>query len=70
MLTLKQWRRARNITQEQMAEKLGVHINTYQNWEKDPEKISVSAAATIMTILNVAPDDIRFEKEPGQEVMS
>ena len=68
MLTLRQWRRARNITQGQMAEKLGVHISTYQNWEKEPEKISVSAAATIMSILNVAPNDIRFEREPEQEV--
>lgn len=33
-LTVRQWRRAKDITQEQMAESLGIHVNTYQNWEE------------------------------------
>ncbi|MBR3580746.1 MAG: helix-turn-helix transcriptional regulator [Lachnospiraceae bacterium] len=63
MLTLKQWRRVKDISQEKMAEQLGIHINTYQNWEKEPGNISVSNAAKIATILGVSPNDIIFSTE-------
>ena len=35
-LTLREWRRLKEVTQEQMAEVCGIHINTYRNWEEKP----------------------------------
>ncbi len=62
-LTLKQWRRAKEITQQEMADKLGVHVMTYKNWEKEPGKISISNANNIANILGLTVDDIDFVKE-------
>ncbi len=68
MLTLKQWRRVKEISQAQMAERLGIHINTYQNWENDPGKISVAMADKIIGILGIQPNDIIFKSDPAEEV--
>ena len=62
-LTLRQWRRAKEISQEKMAELLKIHVNTYQNWEESPEKISIEKAREISSILNVDLDNISFRKE-------
>ena len=62
-LTMKQWRRAKEFTQEQMADYLGIHVNTYINWEKDPGKISVENSKKIASVLNVSIDDIVFSNE-------
>lgn len=63
MFTLKQWRRLKDITQEEMAKRLNIHINTYQNWEKEPGNITVSNAANIARILEVSPNEILFESD-------
>lgn len=62
-LTIRQWRRAKEITQEQMAERLGIHVNTYQNWEEAPGKISVTKAVEIAEILGITINDIVFQSE-------
>lgn len=62
-LTLRQWRRAKEITQQGMADMLGVHVNTYQNWEEAPDKISITNAVKIANIFNLTIDDIDFRKE-------
>jgi DNA-binding XRE family transcriptional regulator len=46
-----------------MAQKLSIHVNTYQNWEKEPGKISWEKAVEISKILGVALDDISFESK-------
>lgn len=61
-LTLKQWRRVKDLTQKDMSNMLNVHINTYQNWEENPEKISVKHALNIAEIFNVSINDITFKK--------
>ena len=63
MLTLRAWRRAKEISQEDMAERLNVHTNTYQNWEKEPEKISIANAVKIADILGVGMNEISFKSE-------
>lgn len=60
-LTLREWRRVKEITQEAMAQQLNIHVNTYQNWEKEPGKICFEKAVQISKILNVPLDDIAFE---------
>ena len=65
MLTLRAWRRAKEISQEDMAERLNVHVNTYQNWESEPDKISIGNAKKIAEIFGVSLDEILFEKQEG-----
>ena len=43
-LSLKQWRLAKEISQEKMAAACGVHRNTYAAWEENPDDISVGNA--------------------------
>lgn len=62
-MTVRAYRRAREISQEEMASKLGVHVNTYQNWEKEPEKITIANAVKIAEILNVSMNEIEFVSE-------
>ncbi len=59
-LTLRAWRRAKEITQEDMAERLKIHVNTYQNWENKPETIAIGYAKKISEILELSLDDIIF----------
>lgn len=64
-LTLKQWRGVREISQREMSERLGVHINSYQKMEKQPETIKICNALRIAEIFNVPIDDISFVTEEG-----
>lgn len=59
-LTLDEWRRVKKISQEQMAELIGVHVNTYRAWEENPGDMRLSKAAIIADRLNITLDDILF----------
>lgn len=64
-LTIRQWRKVREISQQHMARFLGVHINTYISWEKDPGKISIDNSKKIADALNVPIDEIIFSSQGG-----
>ena len=59
-MTMKEWRRAKGISQEEMANVCGVHVNTYRAWEEKPESIKFTAAVKIAERLGVSLDDIFF----------
>lgn len=59
-LSMKQWRLAKEISQEQMAAKCGVHRNTYASWEENPEDISVKNAKIIAAALGESVNVIFF----------
>lgn len=59
-LSLREWRRVKELSQQRMADLLSVHVNTYQNWESDPGKISFEKAVEISKILGVSLNDIDF----------
>lgn len=59
-LTLAQWRRAKNITQEEMAKACGVHINTYRNWERSPTEIKIGNLEILVKQLGIEVSDIDF----------
>ena len=59
-LTIKEWRRAKEISQEQMADLIGVHINTYRAWEDNPEDIRIGKAVLIADKLGIPLEDILF----------
>ena len=67
-LSVREWRRVREISQETMAEKLNIHVNTYQNWEKKPGQISFEKAVEISKILGVPLNDISFIEPEMAEV--
>lgn len=60
-LTLREWRRVREVTQEQLADVCNVHVNTYRAWEEKPSEIKLSAAQKIVEHLGITLDDIIFE---------
>lgn len=61
-LTLKQWRLAKEISQEQMAAKCGVHRNTYASWEERPEEVSIKNAKIIANALGESINLIFFNE--------
>lgn len=62
-ITLKMARVGANLTQAQMAEKLGIHATTYNKWERDPGDISINDAMRICRIVNRPIDEIFFTNE-------
>jgi DNA-binding XRE family transcriptional regulator len=40
-----------NLNQEEMASKLGVSINTYNAYEKDPNKMSIDTAKKFIEVV-------------------
>jgi DNA-binding XRE family transcriptional regulator len=62
-LTFQEWRRLRNISKKKMAELLGIHENTYRNWENNPKNISILNAFRIADVLGVDMNDIKFCEE-------
>lgn len=65
-LTLREWRKAKEIKIADMAKMLDVHPNTYQSWEEDPGKISVDNAVKIAAYLDVPFDDVLFATMKGR----
>lgn len=52
-MTLRQIRRAKEISAESIANFLGIHQNTYLLWEKEPSKIRIDMAYKICEFLGV-----------------
>ena len=57
---LAEWRRARNITQDEMAKRLDISKPTYVRWEKNPQNITMFYADKIAGILGAELTDIIF----------
>lgn len=57
-LTLRQMRRIREISQTEMAKRLGVAPSTYVVWERCPAKIKTGRLIEICRILKCNVDDI------------
>jgi len=57
-LTIKQHRLIREISQEEMADKIGIHVQTYRAWEEKPEKISIAKAKKIAAVFNISISEI------------
>lgn len=60
-LTLREWRLAKEISQQAMADICGIHVNTYIKWEKNPKEIPISKAYKIALALGVRIDQILFD---------
>lgn len=60
MASIRQIRRMKEIRQKEMAEYLGIHIQTYRKLEEHPEKATVEQAKKIAKKLGVSYDDLFF----------
>ena len=49
------------LSQEEMAEKLGVHVNTYISWEEDPKKFKVDKAFAFLEEIKKFDATVKFE---------
>ncbi len=59
-LSLRQARRLRDKTQEEMANLLGVHIQTYRKIEETPSIATIEQAKKISEYLEMPYDEIFF----------
>ncbi|PNV62432.1 XRE family transcriptional regulator [Clostridium sp. chh4-2] len=60
---MRQWRLAKELSQEDMAIKCGVHRNTYASWEENPDNVSVGNAKIIAKALGESVEIIFFNEE-------
>lgn len=58
--TLKQYRLAKEVTQEKMAAALNVHVQTYRKIEANPEKATIEQGKKICGVLGIPYDAIFF----------
>lgn len=63
ILTMRQWRLVKGLSQEEMALKCGVHRNTYASWEDNPNNVSVGHAKVIAKALGESVDTIFFNND-------
>lgn len=59
--TIKQWRWIKSLTQDQLAEKVGVTRSTIYAWERNPEIITVRQAKILTGIFGCSLTDINFD---------
>ena len=60
-LNLRQARRIRDKTQDEMAELLNVHVQTYRKIEENPDLATVEQAKKIAQYLNLPYNEIFFD---------
>lgn len=57
-LSLKQMRLIKGKTQDEMAELLNIHVQTYRKLEENPDEATIKQAKKISEFLGVSYDDI------------
>lgn len=57
-LRLKELRKARGLTQKEVAEKAGVKLSTYRTWEQGVSGISLEKAVLLSFVLDCTPNDL------------
>lgn len=57
-LTLRQWRSIKGYSQAEMAEMIGVNINTYRSWERNPENITIGNLKRVAEVLEITVEDL------------
>ncbi len=62
-LTLKDARRRALMTQEEVAERLGVSKSAYRWYERNPGKMKVDKAYRFAKLCGLTIDDLTFTKE-------
>lgn len=58
--TFREWRRLKEMSQQELADRVGVHVNTICNWEEHPETMTIGRALDVVKALGVTIDDVIF----------
>ena len=61
-MSIRQARRAQEITQKEMAETLQVHVQTYRRIEEYPETATIAQARKIAEKLGMSYNDLIFTR--------
>ena len=59
-LSLKQWRKAKDLTLEEVAEKVGVSIPTLRRWETEPGEMRMSTFAGLCKLYGIEYDQVEI----------
>ena len=62
-MTLRQWRRMRDLTMYSMAEALEIALPTYRSIENDPDRATIRQAKKIAEVLGASVADIFFPSD-------
>ena len=60
-LTLKQARLVKEKSQRDLAEMLGVHVQTYRKLEENPDLVTIGQAKKLAKYLGISYDEIFFD---------
>ena len=60
-LTVREWRKIKEISPQSAADALGIHVNTYMKWEKRPEMIPIKYGYQLAALFGVSVGDICFD---------
>lgn len=60
VVTMKMARIGKGLTQQEVADILGVHVTTYAKMEKNPEEVSIKDAKRFADIVGIPATDIFF----------
>lgn len=63
MISMKAARVNKNMTQQQIADKMGVHVQTYAKMEKDSDNMTIAEAKQFAEIVGMALSDVFFGKD-------
>lgn len=58
--SLKELRARKKKTQQQVAEDLGISVQTYNAWEKDISNVAISKVMALANYFGVKIDEIKF----------
>ena len=59
-MTLKAARVNAGLTQQEIADKIAVNVNTYRRWEQNPGEMPVKKAVQLCNLVKLSSDDIFF----------
>lgn len=59
-LTIKQARLLAEMTQQEVADRMGIHRHTYMKWEQNPDEMPIGRAKQFCEIVGVSIDEIFF----------
>lgn len=62
-ITMKQARVGANMTQQQVADQLGVHVQTYQRMEQHPQDVTIKQGKEFSHIVGYRFEDIFFDND-------
>lgn len=59
-ITMKQARVGAEMTQQQVADKMGVHVQTYQRMEQNPQDVTIKQGKRFSEIVGCNFEDVFF----------